>query len=256
MPELPNKPKKTILFAAVPFKCEDDEVFVELHPSNTEMAFEYERKKQSELTPGDEVIKCIICGKPASQIDHHFPWEIHDNRCKQHRHSLIDECVYDQYGCGVEVCKDHYRVLSLVSSMTSVADWLMKHPENPDAEPLRQKMIAFKQELDRFMAKQWPEELFGPKKEDKKPDYGIEKYILYTGDNDREVWAVIGIENYQIEPMPYGMRVYRKDNAVFDIPSNTVVFVKKGESCAFHTAKPDDFRKQYPDLPLETEGEQ
>ena len=42
MPELPNKPKEPILFAAVPFKCEDDEVFVELHPSNTEMAFEYD----------------------------------------------------------------------------------------------------------------------------------------------------------------------------------------------------------------------
>lgn len=173
MPELPKKPKEPILFAAVPFKCEDDEVFVELHPSNTEMGFDYERKKQSELTPDDEVIKCIICGKPASQIDHHFPWEIHDNRCKQHRHSLIDEYVYDQYGCGVEVCKDHYRVLSLVSSMTSVADWLMKHPENPDAEPLRQKKIAFKQELDKFMAKQWPAELFGPMKEDKEPDKSL-----------------------------------------------------------------------------------
>lgn len=233
-----------------PFRdCAEDEVFVITTFEDGSVG--RTRKKKTELTAEDKVLKCIVCGESACWVDHLWPVETHDNRCEKHVNSLIDENVYDQYGVGVVVCRDHNNFLHIVYGMNACADWLMKHPENPDAEPLRQKMIAFKQELDKFMAKQWPDELFGPKKEEKEPDktLGGTKMIAvqFLGANASHVADTVGGSSVSLPS--FGIMQLRYKGVNYMLHSGDVV-VRHFDG-ALEIMTEHDFHYKYPTLGLD-----
>lgn len=162
-----NGKKETVMFVSTPYKAREDEVFVDamvdIGDGTTDRV--WERRKKSELKEGERPIPCIICGEPAVQLDHCYPNENHGNRCERHRRSLIDEELYDTLGVGLEVCKDHYMMLQMVSQMRYCRKWL----GGKFGADMTQKARTLFRQIDmacsaawQFMGEQWPDEQFGP----------------------------------------------------------------------------------------------
>jgi hypothetical protein len=149
--------------------CNEDECFVgqmTTYEMSHEIATYFKRKKRSEVTEDDHVIRCVICHEPATTLDCHYPYEVEMNRCEKHQHSKIDPCTWSDYGVAVEVCKDHYSMLVLKAHIEKQLDWLMKQDMHLDENVLRDKLVATLKELDHYMKAKWPKEQMGPAKED------------------------------------------------------------------------------------------
>lgn len=66
--------------------CTEDECFVgqmTTYEMPHEIATDFEKKKRSEVTKDDHVIRCVICHEPATTLDCHYPYEVEINplRC-------------------------------------------------------------------------------------------------------------------------------------------------------------------------------
>lgn len=66
--------------------CNEDECFVgqmTTYEMSHEIATDFKRKKRSEVTEDDHVIRCIICHEPATMLDCYYPYEVEINplRC-------------------------------------------------------------------------------------------------------------------------------------------------------------------------------
>lgn len=149
--------------------CNEDECFVgqmTTYEMSHEIATDFEKKKRSEVTKDDHVIRCVICHEPATTLDCHYPYEVEMNRCEKHQHSKIDPCTWSDYGVAVEVCKDHYSMLVLRTHIEKQLDWLMKQDMHLDENVLRDKLLDTLRHLDYYMKAKWPAEQMGPSKED------------------------------------------------------------------------------------------
>ena len=149
--------------------CTEDECFVgqtTVDEMPHEIATDFEKKKRSEVTKDDHVIRCVICHEPATTLDCHYPYEVEMNRCEKHQHSKIDPCTWSDYGVAVEVCKDHYSMLGLKAEIEQQLDWLMKQDMLLDENVLRDKLLDTLRHLDYYMKAKWPHEQMGPAKEE------------------------------------------------------------------------------------------
>lgn len=149
--------------------CGEDECFVcrlNIDELAHEVVTDFERKKRSELTKDDHVIRCVICHEPATTLDCHYPYEVEMNRCEKHQHSRIDPRAWSDYGVAVEVCKDHYGMLVLKAHIEKQLDWIMKQDMLLDENVLRDKLLDTLRHLDYYMNGKWPKEQMGPAKEE------------------------------------------------------------------------------------------
>ena len=164
-----KKRDNALVFGTFPYEADDDKVFVDMEGARDigdgtrEWDKWFEEKPISAITPNDKVIKCIICGEPARQIDHHYPYDGLDNRCERHRKSLVDIGVYEEFGIGIEVCKEHHRMLNLRSSIGAAMTWIRDN-DSRDCEMFKALDKAYWM-LEKYMAHKWPDETLGPKEE-------------------------------------------------------------------------------------------
>lgn len=116
------------------------------------------KKKRSEVADSDEVVKCIICHEPATQLDSLFPSDTMDNRCSKHAKSQIDPCAWSDYGVAVEVCTEHYDFLITKVKIEGDIDFLDNEDKSVTGKALRDKLVATLKELDYYMKATWPHE--------------------------------------------------------------------------------------------------
>ena len=163
--DLQDDLKRIMLFSQR--HCEEDECLVMDDPHQM-MATEKipVKKKRSEVTEQDDVVRCVICHEPATQLDHLFPVDTMDNRCTKHARSLIDPCAWENYGTAVEVCQEHYDFLGLKDKIEDRLDWLDKNDKSVTGNALRDKLVAALKELDSYMKTTWPSERMGTRKEE------------------------------------------------------------------------------------------
>lgn len=149
--------------------CNEDECFVgqmTTYEMSHEIATDFKKKKRSEVTKDDYVIRCVICHEPATTLDCHYPYEVEMNRCEKHQHSRIDPCTWSDYGVAVEVCKDHYSMLGLKAKIEQQLDWLDKQDGCCCENILHDKLRSALWQLDHYMKAKWPAEQMGPSKQD------------------------------------------------------------------------------------------
>ena len=121
------------------------------------------RKPLLELKEGDKVVKCIVCGKFATHVDNLHPYETLHDRCNEHFGSFLDLTVYENYGLGVVVCEEHYKMSDAHERMNSMAGWLQSQDDEASKE-LYKDFCDILRKIDSYIPKKWPKELFGPEK--------------------------------------------------------------------------------------------
>ena len=145
--------------------CTEDECFVgqmTTYEMPHEIATDFEKKKRSEVTKDDHVIRCVICHEPATTLDCHYPYAVEMNRCTKHQCSKIDPFTWKEYGVAVEVCKEHYDMSLMRERLSDRIDWLDKNDKSITGKVLRDKFVAILKELDYYMKTTWPKEQIGP----------------------------------------------------------------------------------------------
>ncbi len=80
---------------------------------------------------------------------------------------LLDEKVMRFYGVPVVVCEEHHRMSKLYCDIEDSIEELVKAIDDPMAVTLANQMRAVLKTIDNYVPHKWPNELFGPKKEDK-----------------------------------------------------------------------------------------
>ena len=69
---------------SMPYSCNDG-VFVEV--VDPEFGLSWERKALKRVKPSDKLIPCCQCGKPATRLDHFYPYYSGNNLCDNHKYN-------------------------------------------------------------------------------------------------------------------------------------------------------------------------
>ena len=155
------------LFAITPHKAEEGYVFVEREfedPEGEKDTF-WEKVPESEVKEGDKVIQCAIatCRQPAAQLDHCHPYEIHDTRCKDHIHTLIDDKCYNDYGILSPCCKEHQFMQKLRDDLDGRIVWLLRQNDE-HSHILMPKLAETFKDVCAYIRNKWDRELLACQK--------------------------------------------------------------------------------------------
>ncbi len=71
---------------SMPYGAADDEVFIWYYPKGDNHIWRRRVKASTVERRGwqKRVLKCVKCGKPATKIDHHWPYMSDYNLCDEH----------------------------------------------------------------------------------------------------------------------------------------------------------------------------
>ena len=154
-------------FPVSPYKSEPGYVFVErkVMDINGDEDTIWEKIPANDAKEDDTIIQCAIatCNQPAVQLDHSWPYEIHDTRCKAHLHTPIDEKCYSQHGILSPCCKEHHHIQNLRDSIEARIKWLLtQHDE--ESHSLAAALTLFYVHICRYIKYKWPNELLSCQK--------------------------------------------------------------------------------------------
>lgn len=114
------------------------------------------------MAENEEQPKCIVCGEPATIIDHYHPYEQFNNRCERHKSALIDEDAYNRFGVGIVVCRQHHDLLNMIWSIEQMQKNI-EHECGETSSRMREVMSDLIDLSRKLEEMKWEREIYRPK---------------------------------------------------------------------------------------------